>query len=440
MKTKLLILLSLIFLSADSAIAQAPASQERQQQEANRKQISDLTIPDIDDLPRVGRGTKVSQQARKYSAWIMKTRPHAVAGDKYVILTDHKDAAWLKPLGRLAKHRRGVVVKVEDLASLHQNADSMNKVRLRLKKENVRFLAIAPRVDSFRENMLLGVWELLATLDEDPQLDAFPGVLYASNAASFSNLIDQSINHVPQPADDIRPFGICLVSPRLRSLQKTGILRNMFAKSGLAMPSIGIYSAKSKSAPDLPGKDFLRYQLENQGRFLKQIPADVSAVFSDASLLIMHGHGSPGMACGADIDLIQGNVSNKIIFLGSCFSTFPQHSDLVAMREAPGGLKVDERDAFAIRAIDQGALAVYGHMRLSNGFRQLYPTLESMLAGQSLGEAYQQLINGLIERDNYKTGEFVVAGEGLKVRKPRQNSLLHVIIGDPALQPFAASH
>jgi hypothetical protein len=78
-------------------------------------------------------------------------------------------------------------------------------------------------------------------------------------------------------------------------------------------------------------------------------------------------------------------------------------------------------------------LVAFGHQRLSSGFPHLYPVLESWLAGSSVGEGYQRLINALIEQKSFQRGQFVIQE---KTKKPSQNSLLYVVIGDPALQPF----
>jgi hypothetical protein len=59
--------------------------------------------------------------------------------------------------------------------------------------------------------------------------------------------------------------------------------------------------------------------------------------------------------------------------------------------------------------------------------------LENWLKGKTVGEAYQRLINGLINLKEVKAGDFVIRE---KIKKPAQNSLLYVVIGDPALRPF----
>ena len=142
------------------------------------------------------------------------------------------------------------------------------------------------------------------------------------------------------------------------------------------------------------------------------------------------------MSCGVDIGAIPERLAAKVVLCGSCFAAAPDKSDFPAMRQAPGGYGVDARDAFAVRAVDRGASVVFGHMRLSQGFPHLFPVLEAWMKGRSVGEAYQELINGLIDMQGTKSGGFVVTEKTTDGRQPRQNILLYVIIGDPAVQPF----
>ncbi len=401
-------------------------------------EVAKLTIPDVDDLLRIGPGTRASRQAMQNSAFVMKTGPHAVDGDKYVILTDHAEPSYLKSIERLAKHREGLILRVDDLALLHKNPDAMAKVRKRLQEANVRYLAIAPRMGTYRENMLLGMWELISTIDEDPQLDAFPGLLLASNAEDFAGLIDRSIRYAPQASQEFQPFAISQVpsTRELRSLQKSGILRNLFAEQGCKTPTVAIYGSRATEAPKLPGDQSWSYQSKSRGDFLKQFPGEAARQLQKASLLVMHGHGVPGMSCGVDIGAIPEELSAKVVLCGSCFAAAPKTSDFPAMRQAPGGYDVEARDAFAVRAIDNGACVVFGHMRLSQGFPHLYPVLEAWIKGKTVGEAYQELMNGIIDIQGTTSGGFVVSEEPAMGRQPPQNILLYVVIGDPAIQPF----
>ena len=133
-------------------------------------------------------------------------------------------------------------------------------------------------------------------------------------------------------------------------------------------------------------------------------------------------------------------MSGKILLSGSCFSASPVASDLPSMRQAPGGYEVQPRDAFILRAIDNGAVVAFGHQRLSSGFPHLYPVLESWVEGQTVGAGYQQLINALIEFGGFKSGEFLIQKDQKNNKRLPQNRLLYVVIGDPALQPIQRSN
>jgi len=207
-----------------------------------------LIIPDVSALPRIDHETRSAQQGIQDSAFVMKTRPHAVDGDTYVILTDHTEPGYLQTLQRLAQHRAGVMLRVKDLALLYKNPNEMTALRTQLKEAKVRHLAISPRMETYRENMLLGIWELISTIDSDPQLDAFPGLLLASNEEDFAGLIARSISHKPLDSHELRPFAISQVSSaeKLRSLQKSGILRKLFAEQDCDTPILAIYGARDR--------------------------------------------------------------------------------------------------------------------------------------------------------------------------------------------------
>ena len=109
------------------------------------------------------------------------------------------------------------------------------------------------------------------------------------------------------------------------------------------------------------------------------------------------------------------------------------------MRRIPGGYEVKKRDAFALRAIDNGSTAFFGHMRLSMGFPHVFPVLEAWSQGKTVGESYQQLINGLIAVRGFRSGRFVVSPDRAAGRRVPQGLLLYVVLGDPAVQPFQAA-
>lgn len=397
-----------------------------------------LPVPAADDLTRADATTKLTAFERRNSAYVLRTQPHRADGTRYIILTDHHDIAFLDPLHRLAKHHDGILLEVNDLATLHLDQGNADALMTRLRSSNPKYVAIAPRVESMRENMLMHVWELLAQLDNDPQLDAYPGILVASNAHGLARLVDQSIRYQPQTNESLKPIAISQVPSRteLRSLQKSAILRRQLGVYGLKTPIVAVYTASAKGAPQLEGDSVWNLATTSNERLVRSLTGDASQAFQSANLVIMHGHGSPGMSCSLNISALPEDCSGKLLLTGSCFSAAPMRSDLPRMNEAPGGYSMTNEDAFALRAIDSGAVAAFGHMRLSQGFPHLYTVLESWMRGETIGESYQQLINGLIEKNQIDSRALVMDAELLKTKQPKQSVLMYVLIGDPALQPL----
>jgi len=196
---------------------------------------------------------------------------------------------------------------------------------------------------------------------------------------------------------------------------------------------VAIYGKKARTAPRLEGRQVWNLEAPGGGDFIETFSPDLSDQFNKSNLIIMHGHGVPGMSCSVDIQGIPENLQGKVLMTGSCFSASPRKSDLPEMRDAPGGYRVQKRDSFVLRAVDQGAIVAFGHQRLSSGFPHLYPVLESWLHGSTVGEGYQKLLNGLINLKSVRSGDFVIRQQ---TKRPAQNVLLYVVVGDPALQPF----
>ncbi|MEC7567312.1 MAG: hypothetical protein VX738_16640 [Planctomycetota bacterium] len=398
----------------------------------------DFTIPDIRDLPRIEKGSPRPPTAiLRNSAFILKLHEHAPLGDGYVIITDHQVPDFLEPLEQLAAHRKGTVIQIEDLGKVYDEETS-RLLRKQLLEHKPQYVAVAPRLESYRENMLLGLWELFSTLDDDKYLDVFPGILLASSAESFQSLIQRTMEYKSIAQTDLKPMAISQVpsNRESRSLQKAGVLRNVFGDFGLETPIVAIYTPTATEAPKLEGNLVWNIQLKDKGNFVKKFAPPAMAALTNASLVVMHGHGIPGMSCSVDIDGIPVNSNNQVVLSGSCFAAAPTKTDFPRMTRAPGGYNVAPRQAFATRYIDRGATVFFGHMRLSSGFPHLYPVLEQWTAGKSVGEAYQQLVNGIIDMRGFGPGRFVVSDPGTSTGSIPQNTLLYVIFGDPALIPF----
>jgi hypothetical protein len=177
-------------------------------------------------------------------------------------------------------------------------------------------------------------------------------------------------------------------------------------------------------------------------QFITQLPPPAKQALDEASLLLMFGHGAPGMTCSLDVGVFHDvRMENKVVLCGSCFSAYPLHSDFPPMPSGPDGSAIrNERERFAMRALENGAVVVYAHMRLNGGFPDLFPVLEGWMNGLTVGEAYQRLLNAVIDVNGFAPGDFVLRDEDAD-RQPavmRRNALLLVVIGDPALQPMVS--
>jgi hypothetical protein len=155
----------------------------------------------------------------------------------------------------------------------------------------------------------------------------------------------------------------------------------------------------------------------------------------------MFGHGTPGMTCGMRVEAFDHvALTSKVILCGSCMSAAPQRSDFPRMAVGPDGSEVvADRKRFLMEAIERGAVAAYGHMRLNAGFPHLYPVLDALLQGETVGEAYQRLIDGLLEWTGLEPDQLVLAHPETAAMPAlmRRNQLLYVFVGDPALRPLA---
>lgn len=396
-----------------------------------------LDLPPLRDLPRIDRTSpRPDPSVLRNSAFILKMKTHLVSGKGYVILTDHDSPEFLSAIDKLSEYRNGEILRLDDLGSVTE-IGGRTSLQKRLLELNPMYVAVAPKMDSYRENVLLGLWEVFSTLDKDPLIDVYPGILLASNAENFQRLIDRCINYQTIPQKDLRPMAISQVPSVMetRSLQKAGILREMFAEYGLNTPAIAVYTPAAKNAAKLEGKDLWNVHLTSKGDYLESFSAKPERALKAAQLVVMHGHGIPGMSCSIDINGIPSNSANRIVLTGSCFSAVPVKSDLPRLSSAPGGYKVDARPAFALEYLDKEAVVFFGHMRLSSGFPHLFPVLENWMQGKSVGVAYQELLNAIIDMRGFRAGEFVVPTP-VTQRGIRQNSMLYVIFGDPAIRPF----
>lgn len=396
-----------------------------------------LIIPTIEELKN-----PPERGAFGPSTALAKTPSHPPLGEAYVIITDHTDEGALKALARLAKHREGVVIEIPDLGTLHESPDRFEDLREKLIEASPRFVAIAPRPESYRENMHLCMLKLLAGLDEDAELDAFPGYLMAQSPEVLAELIERTIQFQPLDEDGLRPATIGAIEDenalRYRSYQKAKVLQKFFDSQGVETPSIIITTRKSHMERDdfpVPGsgdeKTIIMHPASAKHTFAT-LSQDAEAALSKNNLLYMFGHGTVGRIVGADIDAFaEIDFANEIVFCGSCMSATPVQSDRL-----PPAARKPETARFAQLAVENGAVLVLGHLGLCGGFPKIYPMSELILEGKTAGEAYQRLMNGLIQGEALPNYFSPPSGSSRPNLQGKGNNFLYILLGDPALAPI----
>ena len=235
-----------------------------------------LVIPTIKQLKN-----PPSRGAYGPAASIVQTKAHPTLGKGYVVVTDQTDKTALKALQRLADFHKGSVVSVESLGTLHQSPDEFKNLQKELKELKPRYVAIAPKPESYRENMHLAMLKLLAGLDDDPSLDVFPGYLVASDPESLSKLVERSIDFKPLSEKELRPASIGAIEDtdqrRYRSYQKAKVMQRMFSEEGIESPAIIVTTRKSHLAQD----DFP--DLESDGGNIAMMPKSERTTFEKFS-------------------------------------------------------------------------------------------------------------------------------------------------------------
>ena len=113
-------------------------------------------------------------------------KEHKVTGANYVILTDHISAdGFLTALEKLATYRNGTILRLDDLGSSVKDAEGRALLKERLMQLDPKYVAIAPKMSSFRENVVLGLYEVFSSLDCDEEknhlIGVYPGFLLAPN-------------------------------------------------------------------------------------------------------------------------------------------------------------------------------------------------------------------------------------------------------------------
>jgi hypothetical protein len=339
----------------------------------------EITVGDIKKLNRYDERRNISRRERKQSEWILKVTAHKVNETAYVIVTDHTDPRYIRSLKKLATARAGQVRRVSHFRELSVKA---------------RYIALAPK--DLTKELVVDCWRSIAAMDQDKQLDAYPSFLVAPDFKSFDQLIEASI-HYKAPRE-IKIAGIGNYLGETRSYEKILMLHKQF---GARFSSI---VTSDKKLPRRPNIWVERVKPRQPAAKISHPEA-----LESAKILLTFGHGKPKALCGYQVKAFEKiNFKRKFVMSGSCFS----------------GVQ------FAQQSIKNGAIGVYCHLSLNSGFPTLYPSLESLLAGKSLGQVQQELINAQMKMHGP-----IKQGDDSQRRSPN-NHVLYVIIGDPSLKPF----
>ena len=396
---------------------------------ASHPRDGSLIIPTIDELK-----SPPSRGAFGPSTTLARTVPHQVSATGYLVLTDHTDETAITALKQLAEARGGELMRFKSLGTLYKDARKVKLLQDAIRGVNPRFVAIAPMMESYRENMHLCLLRILSGLDKDPELDVFPGYLIASSPAKLAELIEQTIQFRPREVEEIRPVSMGAIEDsdarRYRSYQKAKVMQKMFAEEGKESPAIIVTTKKSHMErddyPELPvGEGNIVMSPTSQRHTFESLSLPAELAIEESNMLFMFGHGTTNRICGIHINAFAKiDFGGGIIFCGSCMSAAPYDADRVDLTS-----KRDDK-RFAFYAMDNGAVAMLGHMGLCGGFPKVFPMAEQVLAGTSTGEAYQQLMNSII-------GDNAIPDYYREHDGPTgpANAYLYVLLGDPSLTP-----
>ncbi|MEM1293804.1 MAG: hypothetical protein AAGH89_00470, partial [Verrucomicrobiota bacterium] len=396
-----------------------------------------LIIPTIEELKN-----PPSKGAFGPSTALTETTAHPPLGDAYLVLTDHTDALALSALERLASHRNGRVIHVENLGILHELPNQFDELRETLIRANPRYVAISPRPENYRENLHLSMLKLLTSLDNDAELDAFPGYLFTETAEDLAALVDRTIDFEPLSKATLKPAMIGAIeddnSLRYRSYQKAKVLQKHLDSEGIKSLSIIITTRRSHTRrSDFPiskygDQETIAMHPTSEQHTFDTLSPKAASVLNRNNLLYMFGHGTVGRIVGTRTKAFDEiDFTNEIVFCGSCMSATPIHSDRLS-----NSARKPETPRFAQVALRNGAVVVLGHLGLCGGFPKVYPMSELVLEGKTAGEAYQQLMNGIIGQRSLPSYFANPTTSGRGNLQGGANNYLYILFGDPALAPI----
>lgn len=368
-------------------------------------------------------------------------RGQSLSTDDYLIFTDHRDVRVLSALRELARARSGQLTRVEDLR-LDEAPKTYEAMLAELRERTPRYVVFVPRLKGYSENTVLAMWRLLAAVDDDPLLDASPGCLVAPTPESLVALIVKSAAWKPVP---LRACAVTEVPPDkgMKGVKITATMRSKIKRRS-PLPELVVHTTPGDRA-ELPSASGVRWEIDaSNGRLLPSLPSPARAAMRKANLVTLIGHGEPGRACGLRVSAFgRDELSGTVLFSVPCFSMMGQATDLRWPHRTPSGrLFPIQGKRLGLHAIEQGAIAVVGHMNASLD-SDLLPMLEACLSGRTLGDGFKVALNRVIRKRVVRggRGHLRPLPRGHRMHPgsvPRSARALYVLIGDPAIVPWAA--
>jgi len=190
----------------------------------------------------------------------------------------------------------------------------------------------------------------------------------------------------------------------------------------------------------------IRYRDEDKETWPERRSGE-AAKLQDANLVLFIGHGMGTESCGVTADDIrQATLDNAVVFNGTC------HSAVTTTRwdvdPQIGGVKpvpIDPADSLPLALLERGAVGIFGKTTTSGWMAVGGAVIPVSLGGERLGDAMRANLNALLDRDGATTIALhpYVPGQPLPftgLEKPDQaveSCSRIVLLGDPALRPFA---
>lgn len=312
------------------------------------------------------------------------------------------------------------------------------KLIANLAKLQPAYVALCPKIENFSENVTLAIWDVLTEYGGG-SINVYPSFLVAPDPIAFASLIDRCLNSKPITPASINAFivGQSTIASAggARAVQKAMVMKSIVQKVRGTSNSVIVKTVDS--IEDLPAQaEPTVTTIDASGHRVFSITPDLKTDLAKSNLMILFGHGSPGMTCTLDVSAFQNvPMNNEIVLCGSCFSATPDYSDIPSIAQSAN----KHSAPFFKLAILNGARVFYGHMHENGGFPEMFVVFNSLLNGETVGQSYQRLMNVQLKENRVPQGKFVMSADQLADKKfvDQRNGLLYIVIGDPASMPIS---